>query len=238
MHEPDRRSASGRAATNLGRRRRVWRRPASQAGQTCRGAGPGSRGRSTRCASWERASTTTRTGRARTISTSALPPCLQSCIATPTRSSLPETNRSSVRSAKAGDATSPWRGSSGRRRCWRRARSTCCPTPWSRRVRGVFGNELAASAPDRAHALLCPNAHGGYTISVRAPQAAPHGADRLCSEFPTGGGQRSGGNQSSRGGSIAGIRPRVRARFRRGSRGLRTTSRDPAGHRSVRRPAR
>ena len=32
---------------------------------------------------------------------------------------------------------------------------------------------------------------GGYTVSVRAPLARPHGADRLCREFPTGSG-RSG----------------------------------------------
>ena len=110
-------------------------------------------------------------------------------------------------------------------------------TPWSRRVRGVFGNELAASAPDRAHALLCPNAHGGYTISVRAPQAAPHGADRLCSEFPTG------AAAAQRRESIISRRVNCRNSSARSSafsarKSRRTTSRDPAGHRSVRRPAR
>lgn len=60
---------------------------------------------------------------------------------------------------------------------------------WSRRVRGAFGNHLANCYPDLAHAILTPNAHGGYTVSVRAPQAKPTGADALCREFPTGGGR-------------------------------------------------
>jgi hypothetical protein len=61
--------------------------------------------------------------------------------------------------------------------------------PWSRRVRGVFSNELATSVPNRAHATLSPNAQGGYTVSVRARLAAPYGADRLCREFPPGSGR-------------------------------------------------
>jgi len=61
--------------------------------------------------------------------------------------------------------------------------------PWSRRVRGAFGNELAAASPDRAHAILTPNAQGGYTVSVRAPRATPIGADAFCREFATGGGR-------------------------------------------------
>ncbi len=61
--------------------------------------------------------------------------------------------------------------------------------PWSRRVRGVFGNERAASEPGLAHAVLGPDAQGGYTVSVRAPLAAPRGADTLCRAFPTGSGR-------------------------------------------------
>jgi hypothetical protein len=61
--------------------------------------------------------------------------------------------------------------------------------PWSRRVRGVFCNELASSAPGLAHAALSPNSLGGYTVSVRAPLDTPRGADRLCREFPTGSGR-------------------------------------------------
>jgi len=60
---------------------------------------------------------------------------------------------------------------------------------WSRRVSGTFAHALAAGAPRRAHAVLTPNAHGAYVVSVRAPQARPQGADRLCREF--GGGGRS-----------------------------------------------
>ena len=62
-------------------------------------------------------------------------------------------------------------------------------SPWSRRVRGAFGNELANASPERAHAILTPNAQGGYTVSVRAPHATGTGADALCRQFPTGGGR-------------------------------------------------
>jgi hypothetical protein len=62
---------------------------------------------------------------------------------------------------------------------------------WSRRVRGVFGNQLANAHPALAHAILSPDAHGGYTVSVRAPLARPAGADALCREFATGGGRTS-----------------------------------------------
>jgi hypothetical protein len=61
--------------------------------------------------------------------------------------------------------------------------------PWSRRVRGAFGNELANRSPKLAHAILTPNAEGGYTVSVRAPLARSMGADELCREFATGGGR-------------------------------------------------
>ena len=61
--------------------------------------------------------------------------------------------------------------------------------PWSRRVRGAFGNELAAAKPDRAHAILTPNARGGYTVSVRAPRTTQVGADAFCRAFATGGGR-------------------------------------------------
>lgn len=61
---------------------------------------------------------------------------------------------------------------------------------WSRRVSGTFAHALAAGAPQRAHAVLTPNAHHGYVVSVRAPRARPQGADSLCREF--GGGGRSG----------------------------------------------
>jgi hypothetical protein len=61
--------------------------------------------------------------------------------------------------------------------------------PWSRRVRGVFSNELANDWPRLAHAILTPNVKGGYTVSVRAPLAKRMGADALCRQFATGGGR-------------------------------------------------
>jgi hypothetical protein len=61
--------------------------------------------------------------------------------------------------------------------------------PWSRRVRGVFGNELANRYPDLAHAILTQDARGDYVVSVRAPRTEPTGADALCRAFPTGGGR-------------------------------------------------
>jgi len=63
--------------------------------------------------------------------------------------------------------------------------------PWSRRVRGVLGNHRANEMPALAHAILSPNEHGGYTVSVRAPIARPAGADALCRAFATGGGRTS-----------------------------------------------
>lgn len=62
---------------------------------------------------------------------------------------------------------------------------------WSRRVRGALGNELAQRHPDRAHAILTPNAEGGYVVSVRAPRSKPTGADALCRGFASGGGRAS-----------------------------------------------
>jgi len=63
---------------------------------------------------------------------------------------------------------------------------------WSRRVNGVFANELARAAPERAHAVMVERRQAGavgYTVSVRAPQARPTGADALCRQFPGGGGR-------------------------------------------------
>jgi hypothetical protein len=63
---------------------------------------------------------------------------------------------------------------------------------WSRRVNGVFANELARAAPNLAHAVLVERRQKGatgYTVSVRAPDARPAGADALCRQFPQGGGR-------------------------------------------------
>lgn len=59
---------------------------------------------------------------------------------------------------------------------------------WARRVQGEFANGLAATQPERAHAVLCELADG-YCVSVRAPMVRPRGADALCRQFPTGGGR-------------------------------------------------
>src|SRR3990167_3999569 len=62
--------------------------------------------------------------------------------------------------------------------------------PWSRRVNGTFGNNLARANPDRAHAVLTQRNDGSFLVSVRAPLATNSGADILCSRFATGGGRK------------------------------------------------
>jgi hypothetical protein len=58
---------------------------------------------------------------------------------------------------------------------------------WAWRVQGAFANALANAAPERAHAVLVTDGQRGYAVSVRAPLAAPVGADRLCRAFAGGG---------------------------------------------------
>ena len=60
--------------------------------------------------------------------------------------------------------------------------------PWARRAQGVFANQLARAQPQRAHAIVV-RLHDGYSVSVRAPLAAPAGADALCRQFASGGGR-------------------------------------------------
>jgi hypothetical protein len=60
---------------------------------------------------------------------------------------------------------------------------------WARRVSGVFGNELANSAPTKAHAVLTKNEDESFTVSVRAPLENKQGADVICSQFVSGGGR-------------------------------------------------
>ncbi len=62
---------------------------------------------------------------------------------------------------------------------------------WSRRVSGVYGNELARDFPDRAHALLSDIGNNNYQVSVRAPLNRRDGADELCRQFDTGGGRKA-----------------------------------------------
>jgi hypothetical protein len=62
---------------------------------------------------------------------------------------------------------------------------------WARRVVGVLSNRLAMANPERAHALLVPNASDTLTVSVRAPRVRPTGADDFCRRFPSGGGRKA-----------------------------------------------
>ena len=60
---------------------------------------------------------------------------------------------------------------------------------WSRRISGIFGNQLAHAHPARAHAVLVAR-DGGFLVSVRAPTERPRGADELCMKFESGGGRK------------------------------------------------
>ncbi|PMH42158.1 acetyltransferase [Vibrio sp. 10N.286.49.B3] len=62
--------------------------------------------------------------------------------------------------------------------------------PWSHRVSGVYGNWLANQTPQRAHAVLTPNAClSTFTLSLRAPLNNKQGAVDICRQFETGGGR-------------------------------------------------
>lgn len=58
----------------------------------------------------------------------------------------------------------------------------------SRRISGMFGNQLAQENPDRAHAILTEQ-EGGFLVSIRAPISKREGADKLALQFETGGGR-------------------------------------------------
>jgi len=59
---------------------------------------------------------------------------------------------------------------------------------WSRRISGLFSNQLTYGFPMRAHAVLTVRP-GGYLVSVRTPASVPVGADTLCRQFDSGGGR-------------------------------------------------
>lgn len=61
---------------------------------------------------------------------------------------------------------------------------------FSRRVSGVFANQLANQAPEKAHAVIT-DLGDIYQVSVRAPLNQRFGAARLCAEFATGGGREA-----------------------------------------------
>lgn len=60
---------------------------------------------------------------------------------------------------------------------------------WARRVSGVCGNDLANKHPQRAHLILTPKSEGYYQVSIRAPLNQREGADKIASQFETGGGR-------------------------------------------------
>jgi len=62
---------------------------------------------------------------------------------------------------------------------------------WSRRVSGVYANQLAQKNPDRAHAILSIQTDDTYVVSVRAPLSNKNGADEVCRQFETGGGRKA-----------------------------------------------
>lgn len=64
---------------------------------------------------------------------------------------------------------------------------------WSRRVSGVWSNQLVNQYPERAHAVLTHNQQGGYVVSVRAPLSKQVGADQVCSRFGGGGRKTAAG---------------------------------------------
>lgn len=63
--------------------------------------------------------------------------------------------------------------------------------PWSRRVNGVFSNDLARATTSRAHAVLVECGNDCYRVSVRAPLDNKTGADELCRQFESGGGRKA-----------------------------------------------
>lgn len=65
---------------------------------------------------------------------------------------------------------------------------------WSKRVVGVYGNDLARKNPNKAYALLIPfesEKQTFYRVSVRAPLNNKTGADDICRQFETGGGRKA-----------------------------------------------
>lgn len=64
---------------------------------------------------------------------------------------------------------------------------------WARRVRGLFGNEVANARPSLAHAVMTVRDDGDYAVSVRAPRAHPHGAGALCRAFGGNGREAAAG---------------------------------------------
>jgi hypothetical protein len=60
---------------------------------------------------------------------------------------------------------------------------------WCQRVSGLLANQARSHYPNQAVAVIRRKQTGSYIVSVRAPRG--DGADRLCAQFPSGGGRRS-----------------------------------------------
>jgi hypothetical protein len=60
---------------------------------------------------------------------------------------------------------------------------------WSRRVRGVYSNELARALPGKAHAVLSPDGRSAFVVSVRSTFRDGIDAGAFCSRYPGGGGR-------------------------------------------------
>lgn len=58
---------------------------------------------------------------------------------------------------------------------------------WGRRVIGSFANALAQEDPQRAHAVMVPNGHGGFAVSLRVPRGGVPSAHDLCCLYGGGG---------------------------------------------------
>jgi len=61
---------------------------------------------------------------------------------------------------------------------------------WAHRVSGVLGNALANQHPERAHAIVTAIDSDNYLVSLRAPDINRTGADKVASQFETGGGRQ------------------------------------------------
>lgn len=62
--------------------------------------------------------------------------------------------------------------------------------PSSKRMSGIFSNDLVHSEPEKAHAIFTHlDDDSGYRISIRAPLNKLENADTLAKRFPTGGGR-------------------------------------------------
>lgn len=68
----------------------------------------------------------------------------------------------------------------------------CMPNdPWTRRINGVLGNELANRYPDRAHVVVTHTLNSNMLqVSIRAPRATLEGLMPLLAAVAGGGGRK------------------------------------------------